>query len=132
MKLPVTLTGTVLPGNHIGRQFDMPTANIIPEEEYSRLRHGVYYSVIQTEDESYPGITNLGTHPTVTDDGKVYAETYIYDFKGDLYGKVISVTLLEFRRAEKKFDSLDELYETVRRDFTAGRIYHNLSDRSAV
>ena len=124
MKLPVTLTGAVTPGNKIGRRFSMPTANIYPNENISGLTYGVYYSTITIDGKDYFGITNLGVRPTVSEGNRVNAETFIYDFKGDLYGKIDSVTLLKFRRNEKRFDSLDELYRTVEDDFRAGAEFH--------
>ena len=124
MKLPVTLTGAVTPGNKIGRRFSMPTANIYPNENISGLTYGVYYSTITIDGKDYSGITNLGVRPTVSEGNRVNAETFIYDFHGDLYGKSVSVTLLKFRRNEKRFDSLDELYRTVEDDFRAGAEFH--------
>ena len=129
MKLPVTLTGSVRSGNHIGRQFDMPTANIMPAEDISGLPYGVYYSVITIDGKEHPSITNLGVRPTVNDDGRANAETFIYCYDGDLYGKDVFVTLLKFRRAEKKFDSLDELYETISEDQRQGKIFHGIDQR---
>jgi len=126
MKLPVTLTGSVRSGNHIGRQFDMPTANITPAEDISGLPCGVYYSVITIDGKDHPSITNLGVRPTVNDGGRVNAETFIYDYDGDLYDKDVSVTLLKFKRSEKKFGSLDELYETIGEDRRQGRIFHGI------
>lgn len=124
MKLPVTLTGVVTPGNKIGRRFSMPTANIYPNENISGLAYGVYYSTITIDGRDYFSITNLGVRPTVSEGNRVNAETFIYDFQGDLYGKIVSVTLLKFRRNEKRFDSLDELYRTVEDDFRAGAEFH--------
>lgn len=124
MKLPVTLTGAVTPGNKIGRRFSMPTANIYPNENISGLTYGVYYSTITIDGRGYFSITNLGVRPTVSEGNRVNAETFIYDFQGDLYGKIVSVTLLKFRRNEKRFDSLDELYKTVEDDFRAGAEFH--------
>lgn len=126
MELPVTLTGAVAPGNKIGRQFSMPTANIYPNENISGLTYGVYYSVINIDGKDYLGITNLGVRPTISEGSRVNAETFIYDFHGDLYGKTVLVTLLKFRRSEIKFDSLDELYRTIADDFRAGAAFHNL------
>ncbi len=125
MNLPVTLTGKVISGNRIGRRFDSPTANIIPKEDLT-LTHGVYYSTVDVDGKKLYGITNLGVRPTVSDDGRVCAETYIYDFNGDLYDKTISVTLLHFSRSERRFDSLDELFATVENDLAEGRKYHSL------
>lgn len=127
MTLPVTLEGTVSSGSHTGRTYDMPTANITPAEDISGLSYGVYYSVITIDGTDHPSITDLGVRPTVSDDGGVRAETYIYAYDGDLYGKRVSVTLLKFRRSEMKFSSLDELYETVRDDFRAGARFHGLT-----
>ena len=125
MKLPVTLTGAVTPGNKIGRRFSMPTANFYPNEYISGLTYGVYYSTITIDGRDYFSITNLGVRPTVSEGNRVNAETFIYDFQGDLYGKIVSVTLLKFRRNEKRFDSLDELYKTVEDDFRAGAEFHS-------
>ena len=126
MKLPVTITGYVEPGKRIGRRFDVPTANITPREDVSDLARGVYYSRISFDGTMHPSITNLGVRPTVDDNGTVNAETFVFGYEGDLYEKDVSVTLLKFRRPEKKFDSLDELYKTVRDDFRAGRAFHGI------
>lgn len=126
MNLPFSITGTVQAGNRIGRTFDMPTANISPEEDISDLVHGVYYSTIEVDGTYHPAITNLGIRPTVSNDGRVNAETFIYDYDGDLYGKSVKVTLLDFHRPEQKFSSLDELRNAVTDDFHSGRLFHNL------
>ena len=122
-ELPYTLTGTVLHGRSFGRTIDMPTANIIPKEDVSSLSFGVYYSVITVAGDTYRAITNLGRRPTVDDGDFINAESFIYDFRGDLYGRDISVKLLEFRRPEKKFDSFDELSKAMHEDLEAGKIY---------
>ena len=122
-ELPFTLTGTVEHGRSFGRTIDMPTANIIPKEDVSALSFGVYYSVITVDGASYRAITNLGRRPTVEDGDFVNAESFIYDFRGDLYDRDISVKLLEFRRPEKKFDSFEELSMAMHEDLEAGKTY---------
>ena len=124
MNLPFSITGTVQAGNRIGRTFDMPTANISPAEDISSLSHGVYYSTIDIDGTEYPAITNLGIRPTVSNDGRVNAETFIYDYDGDLYGKTVTVNLLVFHRPEQKFPSLEELKKAVTDDFHSGRVFH--------
>ena len=126
MNLPCTLSGKVVHGRSLGNTYDCPTANILPSEEISDLPYGVYYSVITVDGNEYPAITNLGVRPTVSDDGSVCAETYVYDYNGDLYGKSVTVKLLEFRRSEQKFSSVDELFAAVDDDFREGRIYHGI------
>ena len=128
MELPFTISGRVEHGRSLGNTYNMPTANITPREDVSGLARGVYYSRVDVDARSYPAITNLGVRPTVQSDGSVNAETFIYDYEGDLYGKMITVSLIEFRRAEKRFDSFDELSETVHDDFRAGRAFFGLAD----
>ncbi|MBO7336104.1 MAG: riboflavin kinase, partial [Lachnospiraceae bacterium] len=111
-KLPFTLTGTVTHGKGLGHDFGVPTANIIPRESIEGLEFGVYYSRITVtgnpgdcsgsdstgieiagEGLSFNAITNLGRRPSVEDGETVNAESFIYDFTGDLYGCEITVTL---------------------------------------
>ena len=127
MNLPCTLSGKVVHGRSLGNTYDCPTANILPSEVENGLAYGVYYSVITIDGKEYPAITNLGVRPTVSDEGRVNAETFIFDHDEDLYGKFVSVTLLEFRRYEERFDSLDELIKVVHDDFREARKYHGLA-----
>ncbi len=115
-RLPHILTGTVTHGKALARTFDIPTANIEPAENIDGLAYGVYASTVTVDGRNYRGVTNLGVRPTVADGNKANAETFIRDFDGDLYGKRITVTLLEFLRPEKKFDSVEELMEQIRKD----------------
>ncbi len=126
MDLPFVMTGVVEHGRKLGNTYDSPTANITPAEDIARLPHGVYYSSVSVDGKEYPAITNLGVRPTVSDDDRVNAETFIYDYDNDLYGKTIKVTLIAFRRKEQRFDSVDELYDTVRLDLEEGRIFHGI------
>ena len=129
--LPFTITGRVVHGNALGTVHDSPTANIVPEQDVSALSHGVYYSVVTINGCSYPAITNLGVRPTVSDDGPVNAETFIYGYNKDLYGRSIKVELLEFKRGEQKFRSVEELYDTVRQDLADGAGFHGISFTSS-
>lgn len=127
MELPFTITGTVIHGRALGNTYDSPTANISPAENISSLSYGVYFSTVSVDGRKFYAITNLGVRPTVSSTDEVCAETYIYDFDGDLYGRSISVTLLKFHRDERKFDSVDELFATVSGDLRAGADYFNIS-----
>lgn len=62
------------------------------------------------------GVTNIGRKPTINGDNPVGVETFIFDFNGDIYGKMIEVQLLEFDRGEQKFASLEELKERIEKD----------------
>jgi riboflavin kinase/FMN adenylyltransferase len=123
IKFPLTLHGTVLHGKKLGSTVDIPTANIVPLEDISGLVHGVYFSLVDIDGKIYKGITNVGEKPTVKDDSTVNAETFIYDYEGDLYEKEIIVKLLEFKRPEMKFDSFEALSLQMKKDLEEGRLY---------
>ena len=48
-------------------------------------------------------------------------ETFIFDFKGDLYGKHLSVALVDYLRGEEKFDGLDALIAQMDADSAQAR-----------
>ena len=87
---------------------------------------GVYYSDVQIGSRTYCGMTNIGVKPTVSDEKHVTVETFLYDFKGDVYGETATVQLLTHRRPEMKFGSLEELKRTMEQDIQAGREYHGI------
>lgn len=120
---PYSLAGTVEHGRKLGRTIGMPTANLLPEPDKLLPPGGVYYSRVRIEDKAYKGITNVGCKPTVSEEHRMGAETYLYDFAGDIYGRDIRVELLAFRRPERKFDSVEKLKAQMMLDIAAGQEY---------
>ncbi|MCI8371055.1 MAG: riboflavin biosynthesis protein RibF [Lachnospiraceae bacterium] len=117
------IEGMVTEGNRLGRTWGIPTANLCVKESKLLPPNGVYFSRVKWKGNYYISITNLGNKPTI---GKGYAkgaETYLYDFDGDLYGETICVELLSFHRAEQRFDSLEDLVGRLRLDLEEGRKY---------
>lgn len=114
---PYTICGTVIHGNGIGRTIGFPTANIQVDDPYKALpKNGVYAVKIQVEGDSWrPAILNIGTNPTVGNEA-VTVEVHIPEFKGDLYGKKITLSVQRYIREEKRFDSLEQLREQITRD----------------
>lgn len=113
---PYSLTAPVVSGKRLGRTVGFPTANQYFPAERLVPRHGVYAVRVTVGDADYPGITNIGTHPTVDRDARVNCETHIIGFSGDLYGQRITVEFLYFLRPEQTFASLDELVDAIRQD----------------
>lgn len=105
----------VVHGNHIGRTIGTPTINQHFPEHFILPRFGVYASRVHIGGETYCGVTNVGVKPTVGSD-RALSETWIPDFKGDLYGKSLRLELLEFIRDEKKFANLKALRAEIRRN----------------
>lgn len=121
-----SIAGCVEQGNHLGRRLGMPTLNLYPEEEKLLPPKGVYYSRVLYAGCSYPGITNIGKKPTVSNAETISVETFLYDFDKDMYGKEIVTELLHFKRPEQKFSDIQELKLQMERDIAEGRIYHAL------
>ncbi|MCR5748019.1 MAG: bifunctional riboflavin kinase/FAD synthetase [Lachnospiraceae bacterium] len=115
-----SISGVVAHGNRIGRTIDMPTINIIPDEEKLMPPNGVYLSEVTMGDKLMYGITNIGVKPTVSDTGKITAETYIYDFDDNVYGKKAIIALRHFMRPEIKFENLEMLKKQLHNDRVNG------------
>lgn len=120
---PYSIDGMVRQGRKLGRRLEMPTVNLETEKNKLLPPFGVYFSYIYLGTGVFRGITNIGVRPTVTDDGRITVETYIYDFDDDVYGEWLRVELLHFLRGEMRFDSLDSLKAQMRTDMLRGRIY---------
>lgn len=120
---PYSVSGTVEHGRRLGRTIGMPTANLLPEQDKLLPPNGVYYSKVLMGGRIYRSITNIGCKPTVSNEHIMGAETYLYDFDGDIYGKEITVQLLAFRRPEMKFDGVDSLKAQMQKDIAAGQIF---------
>lgn len=109
------ILGEVVSGMHLGTGFGFPTINIQPVRGKLLPPKGVYASRTEIDGKIFDSITNIGVKPTV-DGGTLGIETFILDFSGDLYGREVAVSLLEFERPERRFASVEELKEQVFRD----------------
>lgn len=114
---PYAIHGIVVHGNHIGGpRLGFPTANILPPPEKHLPPFGVYVSQVVVDGVTYPGISNIGRKPTVEGESPVGVETYIMGLDRDIYGKMIEVQLLHFKRPEEKFASLEQLKAQIEED----------------
>ncbi len=126
------MSGTVVAGERIGRTLGMPTLNLLPEPDKILPPCGVYYTVTTVGSNRYPGLTNVGFKPTVSDRHELGAETYLYGFAGDLYGHEIQVEYLEYKRPEVRFAGAEALKEQLQRDIGEGKVYFRLDSRAEV
>lgn len=116
------LTGTVVPGRHLGRSLGTPTANLVLPNGVLVPKFGVYICRCTIDGVSYPAVTNVGTRPTVNGTN-VTVEPWILDFDGDLYGKELTLEFYKFLRPERKFPSLVELREEIQKNAVETRKY---------
>ena len=110
----VVVEAEVVSGNRLGRKLGFPTANmdISGRED---IANGVYRSLITVDNTLYNAMSNAGIRPSV-DGTRRLLETHIFDFPGDLYGKRLSVQLVEKIRDERKFSSVAELRAQLEHD----------------
>ena len=111
-----SLTGIVSKGKQLGRTIGYPTANIKIDEEYKLIPlNGVYIAKSLINGQLVFGMMNIGTRPTI--DGTTQTiEINYFDFKQDLYGERITLSLLHRMRPEQKFESVDALKNQLSKD----------------
>lgn len=111
-----TVEAEVTGGQKLGRTLGFPTANMsLPAD--TALRHGIYAVRFRRQDGSlHDGVASFGRRPTVNDNGAPLLETFVFDFSGDLYGEICSVSFFGYLRGEVKFEGLDPLVAQMKRD----------------
>jgi riboflavin kinase/FMN adenylyltransferase len=119
---PYAISGVVTRGDGRGRTIGFPTANIVPSDSSKLIPgNGVYVVGFQVHGVDRMGMANIGVRPTVSTSGTVVIEVHVLDFDGDLYDAPVTVTFLHRLREERKFASIDELAEQLRRDRESSR-----------
>lgn len=111
-----SFTGIIIKGKQLGRTIGYPTANITIEEDYKLIpNNGVYIAKSVLNGKTVFGMMNIGNRPTV-DGTKQTIEINFFDFKQDLYGQKITISLLHRMRSEQKFESIDALKNQLGKD----------------
>lgn len=113
---PYFISGIVTKGNQLGRTIQTPTANVCPASCKVLPPFGVYAVLAEVENELYYGVSNLGVKPTIADKNPTGLEVWLFEYEGDLYGKEITVYLIDAMRREQKFASLEQLKTQIQKD----------------
>ncbi len=108
--------GIVIHGRGIGTSMGMPTANLQLAPNSKRPEAGVYISRLELGNETFYGITHVGTRPTVDHDRDISIETHIIDFNKDIYGRSVKIQLFSKIREPRKFKDRAALLEQIRKD----------------
>ena len=119
---PYALRTIVIDGQKLGRRLGFPTVNQVFRRGALVPKKGVYVTRVRMCGKQKYGVTNVGVRPTVGG-SLLCAETHIFDFEGDLYGKTVTVEFLHFLRPETKFDSVELLSEQVHRDMENAKTF---------
>lgn len=116
---PWEIVGTVEHGDKRGRELGYPTANVaLTDFQIPKL--GIYAVRAVVDDERYDGVASLGIRPTF-DQTEVKLEVYLFDFRGDLYGRSMRVEFHGFIRPEEKFAGVEALKATIAADVEAAK-----------
>ncbi|MEH6644609.1 bifunctional riboflavin kinase/FAD synthetase [Sulfitobacter sp.] len=117
------IEGPVIGGEQRGRELGYPTANMSIDGLHPPA-FGVYAVLVDVLEGahvgSYHGVASMGVRP-MFGENKPNLESFIFDFKGDLYGTPLSVALVEHLRGEEKFDSLEALITQMDADSLRAR-----------
>lgn len=115
--------GKVKKGKGRGKDLGFPTANI---DLHKKIPEGVYISLVKINKKQIPSLTFIGTAKTFNET-KYQAESYLLDFKSDLYGKYISIYLINKIRTNLKFNTVESLVAQIKKDETIARAFFRSS-----
>jgi riboflavin kinase/FMN adenylyltransferase len=117
------IEGPVITGEQRGRELGYPTANMSIDGLHQPA-YGVYAVLVDVLEGQhkgkYHGVASLGVRP-MFGENKANLETFVFDFKGYLYGTPLSVALVDHLRGEENFDSLEALITQMDADSAQSR-----------
>jgi riboflavin kinase/FMN adenylyltransferase len=116
---PWFITGQVIHGEKRGRDLGYPTANIRLDRNCG-LKHGIYAVRVGQGNRRFDAVASFGRRPTF-DNGAPLLEVFLFDFSGDLYGKMLDVAFIAFIRDELKFESIEALIRQMDDDSARAR-----------
>jgi riboflavin kinase/FMN adenylyltransferase len=109
---PHRLVGTVVHGDHRGRELGYPTANLELPPDVAIPADGVYAGRLN----GMPAAISIGTNPTFGGTGR-RVEAYAIDQTGlDLYGQVVTLDFVARLRPMVTFDSVEALVAQMAND----------------
>jgi riboflavin kinase / FMN adenylyltransferase len=117
----VSVLGSVIKGTRLGRQIGFPTANINPQHEVIPPV-GIYAVQIIFSGKIYKGICYIGRRPTIDAKNKsIQVEVHIFDFHKVIYGKTLEIQFVKLIRLDRKFASLEDLSNQIKKDIVSCR-----------
>ena len=102
-------------GAQRGHRIGFPTANLKITPNKLLPANGVYAIRVRLEEIALTGVLNVGFRPTFGGN-TLTVEAFIFDFEGDLYGKLMTVSFVQRLRGEKRFASAEALQQQIGRD----------------
>lgn len=119
---PYTISGRVAHGAKLGRSLGFPTANI-PLRRPPPLSGIFVVEVTGLGTSAKAGVASIGKRPTVNPVPLPLLEVHLFDWEGELYGKHLTVRIMQKLRDERKYDDLAALKDAIARDARDAREY---------
>ena len=118
---PYDVTGTVVHGDHRGRELGFPTANLAWAGTPVIPADGVYAGWLVVGADRHPGAISVGTNPQFAGVER-RIETYVLDRDDlDLYGAEVTIVFIERLRGQLVFEGLPALIEQMGLDVARTR-----------
>jgi riboflavin kinase/FMN adenylyltransferase len=119
---PYAFAGRVMHGDGLGRKLGFATINLALHRRLAPVS-GIFAARVRgLAGDPRGAAAYVGRRPAVGG-MEQRLEAHILDFSGDLYGRCLTVELLELLREDRHFDSLDALAEQMRKDVQAARAW---------
>ena len=110
------IEGRVEKGRRVGGKIGFATCNI-DIGNYIISKPGVYSVKVKLDNvkSKINGIANLGFRPTFNQN-KILLEVNLFNFNRNIYNKKLAVEFIKFIRREKKFKSIKQLTNQIKKD----------------
>ena len=115
-----SISGRVIRGLGLGREFGFPTANVNLKRLLAAVDGIFAVRVGGLTTRLLDGVASVGTRPTVGG-GKPLLEVFIFDFDEDIYGRQIAVHFIERLREERLFPDVEAMKAQMTLDVDAAR-----------
>ncbi len=120
---PVSVMGDVIAGTAIARKLGFPTANVNPHHEIVPPS-GIYICDVFFNLKQFQGICYVGSKPTFIEGSRESnIEVNIFNFKKNIYGKILEVQFIKKIRNEEKFSSQHALKNQIEKDVAVAKKY---------
>ena len=118
---PYSMTGTVVHGDHRGRDLGYPTANIDTEPGMLVPADGVYAGWLDVAGQRFPAAISVGTNPQFQGSER-RVEVYCLAREGlELYGLFARVIFTRYLRGQQVFDTLEGFLDQMAQDVEQAR-----------
>ena len=115
------IEGKVEKGRRVGGKIGFATCNI-DIGNYVIAKLGFYSVKVKLDNikKKISGIANLGFRPTFNQN-KILLEVNLFNFNKNIYNKKLAVEFIKFIRREKKFKSIKQLTNQIKKDIRVAK-----------